>query len=145
MAGFRPLNKSLLNTDILSEIGKAVDPVVARNATAYRNAFGRYGFSAVSVTEIVRGFQKKQSFRRLQAFIASLPAMEVIPFTESDGDLAGRIAGELERPGRPIGIADSMIAAIALKHGLELVTGNTAHFQRVQQLGYPLTPANWRH
>ena len=25
-----------------------------------------------------------------------------------------------------------MIAAIALTHGLELVTGNTAHFQRVQ-------------
>jgi tRNA(fMet)-specific endonuclease VapC len=36
------------------------------------------------------------------------------------------------------------IAAIALEHGLELVTGNTAHFQRVQQLGYPLTLANWR-
>lgn len=37
-----------------------------------------------------------------------------------------------------------MIAAIALHHGLELVTGNTAHFQRIQQLGYPLTVANWR-
>jgi tRNA(fMet)-specific endonuclease VapC len=37
-----------------------------------------------------------------------------------------------------------MIAAIALTHGLELVTGNTTHFQRVQQLGYPLILANWR-
>ena len=37
-----------------------------------------------------------------------------------------------------------MIAAIALEHGLELVTGNTAHFQRVQQLGYPLILANWQ-
>jgi tRNA(fMet)-specific endonuclease VapC len=37
-----------------------------------------------------------------------------------------------------------MIAAIALTHGLELVTGNTANFQRVQQLGYPLPLANWR-
>lgn len=35
-----------------------------------------------------------------------------------------------------------MIAAIALHHGLEVVTGNTAHFQRVQQLGYPLALAN---
>ena len=32
-----------------------------------------------------------------------------------------------------------MIAAIALHHGLELVTGNTSHYQRIQQLGYPLT------
>jgi predicted nucleic acid-binding protein len=37
-----------------------------------------------------------------------------------------------------------MIAAIALTHGLELVTGNTAHYQSIQQLGYRLTLANWR-
>jgi tRNA(fMet)-specific endonuclease VapC len=37
-----------------------------------------------------------------------------------------------------------MIAAIAITNGLELVTGNTAHYQHVQQLGYPLTLANWR-
>jgi predicted nucleic acid-binding protein len=37
-----------------------------------------------------------------------------------------------------------MSAAIALTHGLELVTGNAAHFQRVQNLGYPLTLVNWR-
>jgi tRNA(fMet)-specific endonuclease VapC len=37
-----------------------------------------------------------------------------------------------------------MIAALAIVNGLELVTGNTKHYQRVQQLGYPLTLANWR-
>jgi predicted nucleic acid-binding protein len=37
-----------------------------------------------------------------------------------------------------------MIAAIALEHGLELVTGNTSDSQRVQQLDYPLTVSNWR-
>jgi predicted nucleic acid-binding protein len=37
-----------------------------------------------------------------------------------------------------------MIAAIALHHGLELVTGNTSHYQRFQQLGYPLTLTTWR-
>jgi tRNA(fMet)-specific endonuclease VapC len=53
--------------------------------------------------------------------------------------LAGKIAGELQRIGQPIGIPDSMIASIALEHGLERVTGNTPHFQRIQHLGYPLT------
>ena len=138
------MNKSLLDTDILSEIIKGIDQTVARNAATYRQAFGHYTLSAVTVMEIVQGFQKKQSFRRLQAFVASLATEEVIDFDQIDGELAGRIAGELERTGRPIGTADSMIAAIALEHGLELVTGNTAHFQRVQQLGYPLTLANWR-
>jgi hypothetical protein len=35
---------------------------------------------------------------------------------------------------------ESSIEAVVHK----LVTGNTAHFQRIQQLGYPLTLANWR-
>jgi hypothetical protein len=30
------VNKALLDTDILSEVGKGIDPTVARNATAYR-------------------------------------------------------------------------------------------------------------
>jgi hypothetical protein len=33
---------------------------------------------------------------------------------------------------------------LATGHGLELATGNTAHFQRVQQPGFPLTLVNWR-
>jgi tRNA(fMet)-specific endonuclease VapC len=32
------VNKALLDTDILSEIAKGVDQIVARNATAYRQA-----------------------------------------------------------------------------------------------------------
>jgi len=138
------VNKSLLDTDILSEIIKGFDQTVARNAATYRQSHGNYTLSAITVMEIVQGFQKKQSFPRLQAFLASLASEKVIAFDQAEGELAGRIAGELERLGRPIGTADSMIASIALKHGLELVTGNTAHFQRVQQLGYPLRLANWR-
>jgi tRNA(fMet)-specific endonuclease VapC len=48
------------------------------------------------------------------------------------------------RIGQPIGVADTMIAAIAIENGLELVTANTSDYQRVQQLGYPLTLVNWR-
>jgi tRNA(fMet)-specific endonuclease VapC len=138
------VNKGLLDTDILSEIIKGIDPTVAHNAAAYYQAFGQFTLSAVTVMEIVQGFQKKQSFRKLQSFMARIAAEEVIDFDQTDGALAGRIAGELDRTGHPIGTADSMIAAIALDNGLELVTGNTAHFQRVQQLGYPLTIVNWR-
>jgi len=37
-----------------------------------------------------------------------------------------------------------MIAAIAIENGLTLVTGNTAHYQYIQQLGYSLKLDNWR-
>jgi tRNA(fMet)-specific endonuclease VapC len=138
------LNKAILDTDIFSEIIKGVDQTVAAHAKTYRRAFGHYTMCAVTVMEIVQGYQQKQAARQLQVFLAALPSQEVLSFEESDAELAGRIAGELERVGRPIGTADSMIAATALQHGLELVTGNTAHFERVQQLGYPLVLANWR-
>ena len=85
-----------------------------------------------------------QSIRRIQKFLTDISGEEVLSFGQAEGKLAGEIDGDLERVGRPIGTCDPMIAAIALQHGLELVTGNTAHYQRVQQLGYPLTLANWR-
>jgi tRNA(fMet)-specific endonuclease VapC len=142
--GISPLNKALLDTDILSEIGKGIDSTVAGNATAYRRSFGFYTLSAISVMEIVRGFQRKNSTRRLHTFLVSIAGQEIIPFDQAASELAGRIAGELESRGQSIGMADPMIAAIALTRGLELVTGNTAHFQRIRDLGYPVTLPNWR-
>ena len=138
------MNKAILDTDIFSEITKGINQTVAAYATAYRQAFARYTISTVSFMEVVRGYQQTQASRQLQTFLAAIQTEEVIPFDQTTAELAGLIDGELERTGRPIGLADTMIAASALVHGLELVTGNTAHFQRVQQLGYPLVLANWR-
>jgi tRNA(fMet)-specific endonuclease VapC len=138
------LNKALLDTDIYSEVIKAVDPTVTRNAIAYRQFQGVLTVSTITLMEIVRGFQRNQSQRKLTNFLAAVAMEELLPFDQAAGELAGRIAGDLERAGMPIGLADPMIAAVALTNALELVTGNTAHFQRIQQLGYPLTLANWR-
>lgn len=138
------MNKALLDTDIYSEVLKAVDPNVARNATAYRQAHRVLTLSSVTLMELIRGFQKKQSQRSLQVFRSAVALEEVLDFGRPAAELAGQISGELDRIGRPIGMADPMIAAVALTHGLELVTGNTAHFQHIQQLGYPLLLANWR-
>jgi predicted nucleic acid-binding protein len=138
------LNKALIDTDIFSEMTKGIDQTVAANARAYRTAFGRYTVSAVTLMEVIRGYQKKQASRQLQTFLAGIATEEVVPFNQADAELAGKIAGELQRVGRPIGVTDPMIAATAINHSLELVTGNTTHFQRVQQLGYPLTLVNWR-
>jgi tRNA(fMet)-specific endonuclease VapC len=144
LGGTSLLNKALLDTDIYSEVLKAVDPTVTRNATLYRQARGILTVSAVTVTEIVRGFQRNQSQRKHQNFLAAVAQEEVLGLDRAAGELAGRIAGELERIGHPIGWADPMIAAIALTQCLELATGNIAHFQHVQNLGYPLTLVNWR-
>lgn len=139
------MNKALLDTDIFSEITKGVNQTVVGHAKAYRAVHGRYTISAVTFMEVVRGYQRRQASRQMQSFLAAIVSEEVLPFNQSAAELAGKIAGELERIGRPIGVTDPMIAAIAIEAGLELVTGNTAHFQHIQHLGYPFTIADWRH
>jgi len=135
------LNKALLDTDTYSEIVKAVDLNVTRNAIAYRQTQGILTISAVTVMEVIRGYQRNQSQRKLNSFLSAIAVEEVLDFDGPAAELAGRIAGDLERAGTPIGLSDPMIAAIALAHGLELVTGNTSHFENVRQLS--ATRSSW--
>jgi hypothetical protein len=60
------MNPSLLDTDIFSEVLKAKDPNVVRNATAYRQRFGRFTLSAPTIVELVKGFQRFLREDRLQ-------------------------------------------------------------------------------
>jgi tRNA(fMet)-specific endonuclease VapC len=141
------VNKALLDTDILSEVAKGIDQNVARNASAYRQAHRFLTLSVISVIsvmEVIQGYQRVGGSSRIQAFRNAIASEEVLSFDQAAADLAGQIAGDLDRIGQPIGRCDPMIAAVAIVHGLELVTGNTSHYQRVQQLGYPLALANWR-
>lgn len=138
------MNKVLLDSDTFSEIFKGHNATVAANAKAYRRAFGHYTVSVVTVMEMVRGYRQKQAARQLQAFLAAIAFEEILPLGQPIAELAGNISGDLIRTGQDIGVADPMIAATAIVHGLELVTGNTRHFERGRQVGFPLTLVNWR-
>jgi predicted nucleic acid-binding protein len=138
------VNKALLDTDIYSEVLKAKNPTVAPNAALYRQQHGVYTVSVITVMEVVQGFQWVQDARRLADFLNAVVQEQILDLDRTAAVLAGRILGDLGRTGQGIGLADPMIAAIALQHGFELVTGNTGHFQRIQQLGYPLVLVDWR-
>ena len=84
------MNKSLLDTDILSEILKGIDPTVARNAAAYRHAFGRYTLSSVTVMEVISGLQRNQSIRRVQKFLTDIGGEDVLAFGPSGRSLLCR-------------------------------------------------------
>jgi tRNA(fMet)-specific endonuclease VapC len=134
----------LIDTDVFSEVLKAKHPAIVANATAYLQTFDRLTISAVTVMEIVKGFQKLRKRDTLQRFLSGLDAVEVIPFRCAEARLAGEIYGDLERTGQPIGRADPMIAATAAIHHLNLATGNTEHFERIRMAGYPLVLEDWR-
>jgi len=136
--------RSVLDTDIFSEILKGVDQAVAQRATAYRAIFGHYTISTITILEIVKGLHKVRREERIQQFVQSLNQVEILTLDERSAELGGRIFADLEVTGQPIGRADPMVAAIALQNGLTLVTGNTTHYERVKALGYALDIANWR-
>jgi len=138
------MNPVLLDTDILSEVLKGIDRVVATQATSYRKEHGYYTISAVTITEIIKGFQRVGRDDRVQQFLAAMGAEEVLPLDREAAVIAGRIYGELERSGQTIGRADPMIAGIAIHQRLTLVTGNTKHFERIVDLGFPLPLQDWR-
>jgi tRNA(fMet)-specific endonuclease VapC len=136
--------KVLLDTDILSEILKAKNAAVAAKASAYLAEHGRFTTSAVTVAEIVYGLRRVGREDRVALFEASLANADVLPFDDGAARLAGRINADLERAGRIIGLPDVMIAAIAIRSGLAIVTGNTAHFEHVRTVKYDLLIDNWR-
>ena len=78
-------------------------------------------------------------------------ASEIVGRGPDEAVVAGRIYGDLERTGQPIGRADPMIAGVAMVHGVVLATGNVEHYQRIRALGRldpvhyfsPATRAEW--
>ncbi|MDZ8104781.1 MAG: PIN domain-containing protein [Nostoc sp. DedQUE12a] len=138
------VEKSLLDTDILSEIIKRVNLRIINKANTYLNQFDKYTISAITVMEIVEGWQKRQQQQRLQEFLTILGSQEILSFDLAEAVLAGKIYADLETTGKRIGYPDCMIAGIAIHHNLTLVTGNLSHYQRIPDLGYSLRLDNWR-
>lgn len=118
--------------------------VIAAKASAYLAQHGRLTTSAVTVSEIVYGLRRVGREDRVALFEASLADAEVLPFDDDAARLAGRINADLERTGRIIGLPDVMVAAIALRNSLPVVTGNVAHFEHVRAARYDLAVENWR-
>lgn len=55
----------------------------------------------------------------------------VLPITETVAERWGRLTSQQRLRGRQITMADGLIAATALEHGLTLVTRNTKDFENL--------------
>jgi len=92
--------------------------------------------SAVTVGELFKGaFRSSRAEGHLENIRTRvLPALTVLPYDEAVAEVFGVVAAQLERRGLTLPDADLQIAATALYHGLELVTGNLRHFSRIENL-----------
>jgi tRNA(fMet)-specific endonuclease VapC len=72
--------------------------------------------------------------RQKSAVEALLDAMTVLPFGAEEARIAAEIRQDVESRGRPIGMADYMIAAVCIATDSVLLTRNRKHFERVRDL-----------
>ena len=72
-------------------------------AERYLATYGAFTFSSVTVMEVVRGYYLAARLERLTEFIATLADQEILAFTESTAELAGKIDADLLKSGQPIG------------------------------------------
>lgn len=92
------------------------------------------GVSAITEAELWFGVQKLGVPRLRRAVEAILASMTVLPVTSEVARRYGVLRAWLEARGRPIGLADTFIAAHAQHLRLTLVTNNTKHLGRVPGL-----------
>jgi len=125
----------LFDTDAISELLK---PRPASGYVKWLAAIPREEqfTSAVVVGELFKGaFRSSAVARHLENVEKRvLPAVTVLPYDVAAARVYGQVRARLESAGRPLADADLQIAATALIHDLELVTGNVKHFKRVPGL-----------
>lgn len=139
------METSLLDTNVFSEVLRGRNEPVTRRADAYLCVFECFTISVITVVEIIDGLRRRALQNRIDSFFSQLATggHQVVPVEIGVARIAGLISGDLHRIGQPIGEADTLIAATALHLEIPLVTGNTRHFQRIQQAGYPLRLVDW--
>ncbi len=111
--------------DFLSGKGAGADAVTRELA------HGGLATTAVTWFELHAGTVSPKQKRVIDQLFEAIP---VLPLDLKAADRAAAVHRSLLQRGREIGMADSLIAGIALHNGAALLTRNRGHFERVQGL-----------
>lgn len=128
----------MLDTDVLSEFLRG-HPKVIEKVDEHLKAHGVINISIITYYEILNGLLYKDAKKQLLKFEAFTRLNRIIPLTRPMAKKAAEIQAALRKKGAEIGHTDTLIAGIALTSGLQLITNNTDHFNRIKGLDI----ANW--
>lgn len=136
----------LFDTDAISELLRP-RPAIAYVKWIMKVAREEQFTSAVVIGELYKGAYRSQDRERHLTNIEQrvLPAVTVLPYDISIAKIFGKIRAHLEEIGTILPDADIQIAATAIGHNLELITGNLRHFSRISDLKLNNILANSRN
>lgn len=127
----------VLDTNVISELVRdRPDPGVLAWVDA--RPVADLHLTSVTVAELLYGVERLPPGRRragLGAAVGDLVTVDfagrVLPFDTAAAVAYAQVVAERDRAGRPIGMADAMIAAVALEAGAVLATRNVKDFAGV--------------
>jgi tRNA(fMet)-specific endonuclease VapC len=125
--------KLMLDTNICIYLIKQQPPSIIERFLSH--PVGDIGISSITVAELAYGVSKsRHSSRNRHALEQFLVPLQIAEFDQAAAWSYGRLRGQLEAKGTPIGSMDMLIAAHALSLEVRLVSNNVREFQRVPGL-----------
>jgi tRNA(fMet)-specific endonuclease VapC len=119
----------LADSDVLIDYLNGSQPITRQVQEFIRS--DRLHISAISRFELLSGAQENRRGKRARALVDSIP---VLPVDREAAAQAASVRQRLAQIGRHIGMADSLIAGVALANNLPLFTRNRKHFEQVEGL-----------
>jgi tRNA(fMet)-specific endonuclease VapC len=121
----------VLDTDVCIELLRGNAQVIEHR----RQVVDRVATTWITACELAYGAANSQhpeaNHILVTEFLASLPILDC---SLTAAGLFGENKARLRRAGNTVADADLMIAAVAQSHGAILVTGNTRHYARIEEL-----------
>lgn len=120
---------TIADTDVLIDFLASRDE--AASPVAVELERGTLRTTVVTQFELLAGARSAKERTIILQLLEAIPAL---PLESAAADLAAQVRRSLEGSGEPVGMADYLIAGIALQHGAALATRNRRHFERVSGL-----------
>ena len=120
---------NIADTSVLVDFLRGSEPGAA--AVTDGLLAGNLTTTSVSVFELQLGVRSAKQQAAVDSLVSALP---VCALDQASAGAAGRVYANLERTGRRIGVADTLIAGIGLARGFPVLTSNAKHFGRVDGL-----------
>lgn len=121
----------MLDTNIVVAYLNGNEPIASKVV----DNIAKISISTLVVAELDYGAKaSRQSSRNLSVLNRFIELVRIVPFDLNCARMMGTIKANLRKIGRPTGEVDVMIAAVAMAHKAELITGNTRHFEHIEGL-----------
>ncbi len=134
------MKKALIDTNIISAFMRG-DTAVIHKTEKYLRFHRTLSVSVITYYELIRGLKALSNINKLNAFKKFMSSCEILDLDSLTAEKAAEIYDALKKKNTLIEDADILIAATAIKNELVVITDNTRHFDRIDNLEI----SNWLH